>query len=60
MWAEKKLEWKHRIEEVSDMYGFASNNAAAYSMSIEHFRSELEKLTLSNRELNLKIPQLKA
>ena len=56
IWAEKQLEFKHRIEEVSDSYGHASNNASAYSMSIEQYRAELEKLAAENRNLRLQVP----
>ena len=48
---EKKLEWKHRMEEISDMYGQAANTAAAQSMQMEQYRSQIEQLSKQNRDL---------
>ena len=57
---EEKRRKKHEFEEIKGAHAFAHNNAAAYSMSIEAYRAEIEKLRKANRQLRLEIPALQA
>ena len=41
---DKKHKYEYELAQMTGSYGFANNNAAAYSMEIEGYRAEIEKL----------------